>query len=246
MTVNADPDVFTPWFRKRPTLATSTALVLFASVFAIRLWLPSEESVTALYVFPISLVAMAHGMRAGLASSVVALVLVAVGLEATDATLSVVGWWARIATLLAVGALLGRAADNLARAEQHRRLSELAQQRHRQAVEINDTLIQGMSAAKWALEAGRRDAGLTTLRDTIVLGQELVSHLIRESDLAGHTFTREPDGTPAADGSPVPHGAPSSLAASSVPSGGWSYRGRAGQDERPRRDLGDRGLARGK
>jgi len=191
MTLNRDPDVFTPWFRRRPKLAISTAAALMAAVVVIRVWLPGEEAVTALFVFPISLIAMARGLRAGLAAGVIALLLVAAGLAVTDGTLSVTGWLARIATLLAVGALLGRAADNLARAEQHRRLSALAEQRHRQGVEINDSLIQGMSAAKWAFEADRTGAGLTTLRDTIVLGQRLVSNLIRESDLAGHTFTRD-------------------------------------------------------
>lgn len=191
MSLDPTQGAFTPWFRRRPGLAISTSVALFAAVAAIRLWLPEEESVTALYVFPISLVAMARGLRAALAAGVVALLLVATGLAVTDTTLSVTGWLVRIATLLAVGSLVGRAADNLARAEQHRRLSALAAQRQRQAVEINDTLIQGMSAAKWALEAGQIDSGLATLTDTIVLGQDLVSDLIRENDLGWRTFTRD-------------------------------------------------------
>jgi hypothetical protein len=185
------PDLVTPWFQRRPTATTATAVVLFAGVAAVRLWMPHEEAITALYVFPISLIAMARGMRAGLAAAAVALVLVGAGLLVTDATLSTTGWLVRTATLLAVGALLGRAADDLARAELHRRQHELAAQRHRQAVEINDTLIQGMAAAKWAIEAGQTEAGLTTLADTIVLGQDLVSDLIRENDLAWRTFTRD-------------------------------------------------------
>ena len=178
----AFPDVVTPWFHRWPRLATTTAAALFVGVVLVGLWLPDEEAVTALFVFPISLVAMAHGLRAGLAAGVVALLLVGLGSAVTDASLSVTGWVIRIATLLAVGALLGRAADDLARAERVRRMHELAAQLQRQAVEINDTLIQGMSAAKWALEAGRTESGLRTLTDTIVLGQNLVSELIREGD----------------------------------------------------------------
>jgi K+-sensing histidine kinase KdpD len=182
---------FTPWFRRRSRLAVTTAAALFVAVFAIRWALPEEEAVTALYVFPISLVAMARGLRAGLVAAAVALLLMALGVLVTDATLSTTGWLVRIATLLAVGALLGSAADNLSRAEQQRQLSALSAQRQRQAVEINDTLIQGMAAAKWAMEAGQVDAGLATLTDTIVLGQDLVSELIRENDLGWHTFTTE-------------------------------------------------------
>ena len=54
---------------------------------------------------------------------------------------------------------------------------------HRQAVEINDSLLQGMAAAKWALEAGRADVGLERLSDAIVSGQQLVSGLIRDSEM---------------------------------------------------------------
>ncbi len=177
-----------PWFRRRPLLTLTAAAALFLAVFVVRLRLPGEEAVTALFVFPISLVAMARGLRAGLAAGVVALFLVGGGLAITDTSLSVTGWLARIVTLLAVGALLGRAADNLARAEQQRRVTDLAAQRQRQAVEINDTLVQNMVAAKWALEAGRTESGLTTLTDTIVLAQRLVSELIRANDLGRRTF----------------------------------------------------------
>ena len=50
-------------------------------------------------------------------------------------------------------------------------------------MEINDTLVQGMVAARWSFGAGRHDAGLQTLDQTIALGQELVSKLMRESDM---------------------------------------------------------------
>lgn len=195
------PDLVAPWFQRRPAFATSTAIVLFVGVAAIRVWMPEEEAITALYVFPISLVAMARGMRAGLAAGVVALVLIVAGVLLTGSNLSVTGWLVRTATLLAVGALLGRAADNLARAERARRRHELAAQRHRQAVEINDTLIQGMAAAKWAIEAGQVEVGLTTLAETIQLGQDLVSDLIRENDLAWRTYTRDTAAREAALGS---------------------------------------------
>jgi hypothetical protein len=49
-------------------------------------------------------------------------------------------------------------------------------------VEINDSLVQGMAAAKWSLEAGRVDNGLAALEETLDQGQRLVSQLIRDAD----------------------------------------------------------------
>jgi hypothetical protein len=183
MTMNPAWDLATPpWFHRWPRLATATAATLFAAVFVVCLLLPEEEAVTALFIFPIALIATARGMRAGLAAGLVALVLGAVGLLLADASLPAAGWAVRIVTWLSVGALLGRAADKLVHAERQRRSYELATQRQHQAVEVNDTLIQGMTAAKWAFEAGRVEAGLDTLTDTIVLGQGLVSELIRQNE----------------------------------------------------------------
>jgi hypothetical protein len=158
------------------------AFALFLGVSLVRVWFPAEEAVTALFVFPISLLAMTFGLRGGLVAGVVALSLTAAEVALTTAELSVIGWLVRLVSLLTVGALLGRTADNLARAQRDRHRLELAAERHRQAVEVNDSLVQGMSVAKWAIEAGRTESGLATLNDTIVLGQELVSGLVRDAE----------------------------------------------------------------
>ena len=163
-------------------MALSFALIL--GVLLTWLWFPREEAVTALFVFPISLLAMAFGLRAGLGAGAVALAMTAALVLFTADELSLVGWLVLAISLLTVGTLLGRTADDLARAESQRRRLELAAERHHQAVEVNDSLVQGMSVAKWAFEAGRTETGLATLNETIVLGQELVSDLIREVDVA--------------------------------------------------------------
>ncbi len=70
-----------------------------------------------------------------------------------------------------------------------RRLAlETDAQRQRDATEVNDTLVQGMAAAKWALESGRHESGLKTLDDTLRLGHQLVSELLREGNMGvnGH------------------------------------------------------------
>jgi len=79
--------------------------------------------------------------------------------------------------------LLGDASDRLRLANQRWRRLEAAAQRHRDAVEINDTLVQGMVAAMWSLESGRHDDGVRTLGETITVGHDLVSKLMRDTDM---------------------------------------------------------------
>lgn len=71
--------------------------------------------------------------------------------------------------------------------EAERRELEAAALLHREAIEVNDSLVQGMAAAKWSLEAGSVDAGLRVLDDTIARGHDLVSGLIRRADMGGRT-----------------------------------------------------------
>jgi hypothetical protein len=172
-----------PWFvRLRP--AAALAALLFVGILVLRLLSNgADDGLPALYVLPISLVAMAYGRRAGVVAGIVGATLVVVGVLAKDLDPSWIGWTARILPLLVVGAVLGNAADRLAQMAEHRRLHDLAVLRHQQAVEINDTLVQGMAVAKWSLEAGRIDSAAATLDDTIRIGHQLVSGLIREAEI---------------------------------------------------------------
>jgi len=173
-----------PWFRARPRAALAVAGLLFTVVLAVRFSVEDPvEAVSMLYVLPVALVALAFGRRAGLAAGLLALGLVAFWVMAVGTELSLIGWVARLVPFVLLGYLLGDASDRLEAAEARRAALEAAAQRHRDATEVNDTLIQGMSAAKWALEAGRTESGLRTLDETIRLGHELVSELLREADM---------------------------------------------------------------
>ena len=175
-----------PWFRQRPIVALAVAGVLYASVLALRLLAGgSADAYTLLFVFPVALVAVTFGLRAGLAAGVVAVSLIVVWVVVDDVSLNLVGWGARILPLLLLGALLGDASDRLRRAEEEKRRLESAALLYREAIEINDSLVQGIAAARWALEAGRVDAGLRTLEQTIVQAEELVSGLIRQAGMGG-------------------------------------------------------------
>jgi hypothetical protein len=186
-----------PWFRTHPGLALAAAALLYAGVLALRLSLGNPlDAVSMLYVFPVALAAMTGGRWVGLAGGILSVTLVAAWVVAQSVDLTVVGWLARALPLVMVGFLIGDANDRLERASRARQSHLLAEQRHREAVEINDSLVQGMSAAKWSIEAGRVESGLRVLGETVELGQQLVSELIRES---GAGMTSLP-----ADGTKVP------------------------------------------
>lgn len=174
---------YVPWFSRRPGLALTGVLAMFVAVTVLRLALGDDATVaiTLLYVVPISLVALAWGRLPGAVASGVALALLTLWVLIAGVDLTPLGWAARAVPLLLVGLVLGDASDRLRRAEQARVEQAERELLHRQAVEINDSLLQSMAAAKWALEAGRSDVGLERLSDAIASGQELVSQLIRDS-----------------------------------------------------------------
>ena len=195
--------VSAPWFRRQRRLTLAVAGILVAGIFALRVLVgDADDVVSMLYALPISLVAIAFGLRPGLAAGLVCVGLVAVWAEVDGVSLSILGWTARVLPLLLLGALVGHASDQLGRAEQERLAMEAAAQRHRNAIEINDTLIQGMAAARWSLESGGegrgRETALRTLAETIDTGHRLVSELLRDAGMGldGH---RPPPRTGGAD-----------------------------------------------
>ncbi|MEI8406640.1 MULTISPECIES: hypothetical protein [unclassified Kribbella] len=175
-----------PWFRQRPVIALGVAVVLYATVLSLRLLAGgAADAYSLLYVFPVALIAITFGLRAGLAAGLVAVGLMVVWAVVEEVSLSPAGWGSRVLAVLLLGLLLGDASDRLRRAEAEKRRLEAAALLYREAIEINDSLVQGMAAARWALEAGRLDAGLRTLEQTIVQAEELVSGLIRQAGMDG-------------------------------------------------------------
>lgn len=156
---------------------------MFVLVTGLRIMLGDDAAVgiTMLYVVPISLAALAYGRAAGVIAAVVALAALLTWVQLADVELTTLGWVARIVPLLLAGFLLGDTSDRLRRADEARVAQVQRELLHRQAVEINDSLLQGMAVTKWALEAGNHELALKSLSDTIGTGQKLVSGLIKES-----------------------------------------------------------------
>jgi hypothetical protein len=177
-----------PWFRQRPIVALAVAGVLYAAVLLLRLLSGDPvDAYSMLYVFPVALVAITFGVRAGLAAGLVAIALTVAWVVVRDVSLTPAGWASRVLPMLLLGLLLGDASERLRRAEIERRQLESAALLHREAIEINDSLVQGMAAARWSLEAGRVEAGLQTLDETIIHAHDLVSGLIRQAGMGDRT-----------------------------------------------------------
>lgn len=175
-----------PWFRQHPSVALVVAAGLYGVVLFLTLFAGAPgDDYFLLYVFPVALIAIAFGLRAGAVAGLSAVAFVVVWVVARDISFSTAGWAARVAPLLVLGLLLGRAADRLRWAEAERVRLEAAALLHREAIEINDSLVQGMAAARWSFEAGQVDPGLKILDETLGQAQELVSDLIRRAGMNG-------------------------------------------------------------
>jgi hypothetical protein len=173
-----------PWFVGRPRLAAALAAVMFGAVFALRLTnRDAGDGVSLLLTLPIALLATSFGRRGGLVGGLVATLLLAVWVLVSGVDLTPLGAVSRLVPLLLLGYLLGDAVDRLRRAETARQRLEDAARRHRDAVQLNDTIVQSLSAAKWALEGGDLDGGLQIVTETLHLSNKLVSDLIRSTDL---------------------------------------------------------------
>ena len=174
-----------PWFRRRPAAGIVVAGVLYAGIFALRMTTggPSEAT-TMFFVLPIALLALMYGLAGGLAGGLVSVALVVAWALAEHVALSPVGWATRVVPMLLLGGLLGHAADRLRRSEEERLRLDQAAHWHRQAVEINDSIVQGLAAAKWALEAGNTDSALRIISGTLAHAETLVSQLLRDAGLA--------------------------------------------------------------
>lgn len=201
MRTSASPASMVPsgelWFQQRPRLALAVIAALFATVFALRLSAGTPvDAYSMLYILPVALAATAFGQRGGVSGGLVALLLIVVWTLARDVTLSPSNWATRVVPILLLGILLGGATDRARRAEAERRRLEHAALLHRQAIEINDSLIQQMSAAKWSFEAGQTDAGLEALTVAVHDAQELVSALIRRADMSNRSEPVPPPTAP--------------------------------------------------
>jgi hypothetical protein len=177
----------TPWYRASPARAVTVAGALFLVISVVQ-WFNdgSGQAIAVLYVLPIALLAVTLGERGGLAGATFGFVLFAV-FEVVHSTgdIDVTGWVARATGMFVLGWLLGRATDQtmaseratLAEHEQRCRLEE-ANHRYCEALEIQDSIIQQIVAAKWMVEQDHTEAATEILTETIARAQRMVAGLL--------------------------------------------------------------------
>ncbi|HVM08494.1 MAG TPA: hypothetical protein VM345_08535 [Acidimicrobiales bacterium] len=167
------------WFRVHPAVAVIVAGALFAAVATARFLVAGKEDpISELYALPIALLALAFGLRAGLAAGGLAMSLIVAWAAFTDVELSPVGWATRLVPLLLLGTLLGAASDRirLARAREVHLAAVTALQR--EAAEVNDCVVQKLTVAKWLLESNEVERGLEAVTETMLTAQALVSQML--------------------------------------------------------------------
>lgn len=94
--------------------AIAAAAGLFVAIFVLRTTVGSiADALSFLYVVPVVIVAIALGMRAGLAAGAVAFALSTASALIADQPTSLIGYFNRAIVFLFIGALVGRFADQL-------------------------------------------------------------------------------------------------------------------------------------
>jgi hypothetical protein len=189
-----------PWFVDRPQLTVLVAAVLYLCTLGmLAVGGDLEISAPLLLCLPIALLATTFGTRGGLVGSGMAAALVAAwGLAGPGFGHSAaLGWVVTLIPLVLLGLLLGDAMDRLRRAEAARIRVEEAERRHADAVQLNDTIVQSLAAAKWALESADLDSGLAIVDRALAQSNRMVSDLIRGGRLRP-LWMGEPD-RPSAD-----------------------------------------------
>ena len=174
-----------PWFQRWPRVSITVAALLFAGIFALRLTVGTAQDATnMLYALPIALLAIAFGRRVGVLAGCIGVALTVTWVLIDDVSLSALGWTTRIVPMLFLGILVGDAAERLRVSEVRRIALDRTAYWHREAVEINDSIVQGLAVAKWALEAGDDQQALKVVEETLDQAHTLVSGLLREAGLA--------------------------------------------------------------
>jgi hypothetical protein len=150
-----------PWFRAHPEVAAAVVAASSLGVLGLQVIdSRASDAIALLYVLPIGLAAVTFGLVGGLVSAAGG--YLAFGLFALTSSADHVGpdgWVTRAAALLLLGGLLGRACDQAARAgrvalaHQRQRMSlEVQNRRYSDGIELSDSILQHIAAAKWRIE----------------------------------------------------------------------------------------------
>ncbi len=100
------------------------------------------------------------------------------GASMTSVVIGPLGWVSRVVPLLLIGGLIGAASDRTRAAELTERRAEAMALLQLDGAEINDSIVQQLAAAKWALDRGDVERCGSILEDAIMTGQQLVTRVL--------------------------------------------------------------------
>lgn len=174
---------------KSPVVAAGVIVVLMIAVTVLRWFLDgAAQAAAVLYVVPISLSALRFGRRGGaIAAGCGMTAFIVLELVRATGDLDVTGFVGPPLAMALMGGLVGylseAAAHNEAvRSLQERHLAELRQARTA-VLEMSDSMVQHVAAARWMLEVGKSQDALAELDATVAEGIAEVSSALPAVDL---------------------------------------------------------------
>ena len=164
---------------RRAVAGAAAALLVLYLVIEIVTGSPKEPATIA-YAVPVALAGIALGARAGMAAAVAGAALYWLGAYIDGETLSAGHLSYRLGALLFLGAVVGALASRLSEAEH---ASQLQHELRSRAVELNDTVVQGLALSRYQIDGGDATAAADTLETTLGRAQELVADLMGDKEL---------------------------------------------------------------
>ena len=161
------------------------ALVLSAIIIVLRFLFPTpSDGFLFLLIAPIAIVAVEFAFAGGLIAACLAGVVAAIFKLSGEMEYTSVGLGVRILTFLIAGAGVGFLVEDRKKREAALAKLERQAEEHREGLQLNDDVVQGLAVAKMALEMDEADRALVTLQKTLKRAQEIASQRLRhESSL---------------------------------------------------------------
>jgi hypothetical protein len=164
---------------RRAVAVAAAALLVLYLVIEIVTGSPKEPATIA-YAVPVALAGIALGARAGIAAAVAGAALYWLGAYIDGETLSAGHLSYRLGALVFMGGVVGALASRLSEAEHD---AQLQQELRSCAVELNDTVVQGLALSRYQIDGGDPTAAAATLETTLGRAQELVADLMGDMKL---------------------------------------------------------------
>jgi len=172
---------------RRAVAGAAVALLVLVFAVAVATGSPLEPAIIA-YAVPVALCGLALGALAGITAAVAGGALYWVAAYVDGHTLSAGHLSYRMGALVFLGGIVGLLSSRLAEAEQG---AQLQRELRSRAVELNDTVVQGLALARYLLDGGDSAAAAATLTTTLERAKELVADFIGDVELEPGALRRE-------------------------------------------------------